>query len=52
MKTYIDVMKVILSREFNKPMYETPKTIFDLPRMTTLGTMYYISLTMVIDGKY
>lgn len=52
MKTYIDVMKVILSGEINKPMYEIPKSMFDLPRMTTLGAMYYISLTMVIDGKY
>lgn len=52
MKTYIDVMKVILSGEFNKPLWEIPKTMYDIPRMTTLGEMYNISLIMVIDGKY
>lgn len=52
MKTYIDVLKVICSGEFNKPLWEIPKTMFDTPRMTALGAMYYISLTMVIDGKY
>lgn len=52
MKTYIDVLKVICSGDFNKPLYIPPKTMHDYPRMTTLGIMYNISIIMVIDGKY
>ena len=52
MKTHIDVLKVICSGDFNKPLYIPPKTMHDYPQMTTLGIMYNISIIMVIDGKY
>lgn len=52
MKINADVLKAILSGEFNKPLWETPKTMYDSPKRTTLGNMYYISIVMLIDGKY
>lgn len=52
MKINVDVLKAILSGEFNKPLWEMPKTLYDLPKRTTLGNMYYISIVMLIDGKY
>lgn len=52
MKTYIDLLKVICSGEFTRPLWEIPKTMYDIPRKTILGNMYYISMEMIIDGKY
>lgn len=52
MKTCSDLLKMIVLEKLSKPLYEAPKTIFDFSSLTTLGYMYYISISMILDGLY
>ncbi|MBO7716300.1 MAG: hypothetical protein J6S85_26665 [Methanobrevibacter sp.] len=52
MKTIRDLIIIMISGEYKTPMRTIPKTVFDVPKLTTTGRMLHLSVDMVSRGDY